>query len=514
MPWSAERGHFVVDPVDDVYAFFLTVGSPALAAYSLQITQLNARWLFRLFSGVNYRNSNAIPTAISALQHIPNRLSSNPILLPSLIVLPQNEEYWGILLKSARKIRRWSVSLVVNFVWIIVSAILTIIGTFYAPVPGEIGYGTVTSLAYLLPLMIGWLYVGSEPESGHLKDSLKEANSVARVATDKRDEPVFAKDLKGQPNRPIEAVERHRVDLARKDESRTNPIFNYSRAFFWAQNAEVIYRLVRNAAEREERGVSVHCPSTMDGAGARATKDRNWTANEVIRHCASGDTPFERFFKAPLPILLSPLGFPNGSTTIGLLPSFVGHKGIQEPSLWPAGTWERVTLAASLALGLQWGTTGAGIFIYYRMHPVGLGCRTTSLLIYGILGTVSFLFLLASSILAHLSRPRPGPGHRYSRFRVSQEFGAILCRWLGKIVATISGLGILVISLVQPLGIFDNCWCSTMTFDRPSRPVAFMMGNFITQWGVLPDWIGGLAMAFGAATLFGFFIYLGTPRGR
>lgn len=484
-----------------------------MAAYSLQITQLNARWLAEAFSDIDYPNSAAIPTAVSALQHVPIQLSTNPALLPSLIVLPQNGAYWRILLKSARKIRRWSIPIIVNFVWVIVSAILTIIDTFNTPVPGEIGYGTVTSLAYLLPLMIGWLHVGSEPEPNHLKDSLEEASGVAFVATSRGDEPVLAERLVGQPRRAIEFVKRSDVDLARRDELKTNPIFNYARAFPWSQNAEVIYTLAKNAAAKAERGISVRRPS---GLGMNvATKNRNWTAYEVICYCATEDTSFERFLGAPRPIVPLSLGSSKSyKTALGLLPFFVSPVGIEERSIWARGAWKRVALSAGLALCLQWGTTGAGIFIYYEMHPVGLGCRTTSLLIYGILGTLSFLLLLGSSILAHLSRPRSESGCRHSKLRSFQGAVAILSRWLGKTLATIAGLGILIISLIQPLGILDNCWCSTMTLDRPSQAVAFMTGNFISQWGVFKDWTGGLILAFITASLFGFSIYLGTPRRR
>ena len=416
-----------------------------------------------------------IPTVVSALQHTPIQLSTNPTLLPSLIVLPQNGAYWRILLKSAKKIRRWSIPIIVNFVWIIISALLTIIGTFYAPVPGEIGYGAVASLVYLLPLTIGWLYVGSEPESNHLRDSLEEANSVAFVATNRGGEPVLAESLVGQPNRAIEFVKRCDVDLARKDESKANPIFNYSRTFVWSQIAEVIYTMARNAAVRAEGVASIHRPSSGPEVEV-TTKGRSWTAYEVIGYCAT--------------------------------------ENFEELSRWATGAWKRTALAAGLALGLQWGTTGAGLFIYYEMRPVGLGCRTTALLIYGILGTLSFLLLLASSILAQISRPRPGSRHRYSKLRFFQEAAAVLSRWLGKILGVIAGFWILVISLIQPLGFFNNCWCSSMTFDRAPQNVAFMMGGFVSQWEVCKDLVGGLALAFVTVSFFGFSIYLGTPRKR
>ena len=398
----------------------------------------------------------------------------------------------------------------VNILWVVASAFLTIIDTFYTPVPGEVGYGTVTSLAYLLPLMIGWLHVGSEPEQNHLKDSLEEANNVALVATDNGGEPVLAETLVGQPKGAIEFMKKYDVDLARSDELKTNPIYNYSRVFSWSQNAEVIYTLAKNAAARAERKVPIHRSSETKTDGT--TGAQNWTTYEVICYCTVEDSPFEKYFGAPHPIV--PLPLPSSNTAAGLLPFHIGHEGIQEPSIWATGVLRRVALAAGVALALQFGTTGAGILIYYENHPVGLGCRTTSLIIYGILGTVSFLLLLASSILAHLSRPRPGLRHRYSTLRSFQHTAAILTRWIGKTLGMIAGLGILLISLVQPLGIFDNCWCSTRTFDRPPQAVAFMEGNFASQWGVIRDWIGGLAMAFVTVGIFGFFIYLGTPRRR
>lgn len=168
-------------------------------------------------------------------------------------------------------------------------------------------------------------------------------------------------------------------------------------------------------------------------------------------------------------------------------------------------------LATVLALGLQWGTTGASIAIHYKMHPIGLGCRAVSLLMYGISGTVSFFLLLASSILAHLSQPQSGSN---SRLRGYQITGAILCRRLGKSLAVLAGLGILVISFAQPLAVFDNCWCSTTTLDIPGQLVVFYTSDYALEWGIVKVWVGCLVMAFTVSFLFGFSIYLGTPRGR
>ena len=380
-----------------------------------------------------------------------------------------------------------------NFGWAVVAALLSIIDSFSRPIPGEIGYGTVTTLAYLLPLTIGWLHVGSEPEPNHLRDSLEEANEVALVATKEGDEPVFAESLPGQPQRAIE--KKLHEGPARRDELKTNPLYNYSRVFVWSKIAEVIYTSARNATAKAQKG-----SPTIDGRETNmAAEGRNWTAYEVICRCKAEGSTFEKVFKTPHHIIL---------------PFFVPPVEIQDRSLWATGVWKRVALATALAIGLQWGTTGAGMFMYYKMHPVGLGCRTTALLIYGIFGTVSFLLLLGSSTLAHLHRPRSGSIYPYSRLRSLQGAGAILTRRLGKTMAVVSGVGILLVSIAQPLGVFDNCWCSTRTFDRPGGYAAFMDGDFVREWGILKVWISGLVTAFATSILFGFSLYLGTPRRR
>jgi len=448
---------------------------------------------------------------ISAFQHIPVQLSSNPTLLPSLIVLPQNDKYWEPLLRSAKKIRRWSLLLIINFAWVIIAALLTIIDSFYQPTPGEIGYGTVTSLAYLLPLIIGWLHVGSEPEPNHLKESLREARGLAWVATESRGEPMLAENLIGQPRQAIEFMKRTDVDPARSDELTTNPIFNYSRVFSWSQLAEVISTMARNAATKAEQGIPVGGNSARTEGGA-VTDSRSGTVDEVIQYCDEGSTSFEKFTDSQCPIALPPLGFPEPlNTAADLVPSITINMGIQEPSTWATGVWSRVALATALALGLQWGTTGASIAIHYKMHPVGLGCRAISLLMYGISGTVSFFLLLASSILAHLSQQQPGLTYRHRRLRAYRNT-AILCRRLGKSLAVIAGLGILVISFAQPLAVFNNCWCSTNTLNIPGQFVVFYTKNFALEWGIVKVWIGCLVLAFCTSFLFAFSIFMGSPR--
>ncbi|KAF9781144.1 hypothetical protein BJ322DRAFT_1023248 [Thelephora terrestris] len=182
IPFGAEQ------PLDDALSFFITMGTPALAAYSLQITHLNKYWIHREFLDVKYANSKLIPTALAAFHHIPVRIEHQPPFLHSLIVLPENDAFWSHL-AAANKTRRWSVPLVMSYILVIFSVILTTIGPLTSP-PGSTGYSIAAVWTFLLPLVIGWLHVGCEPEPSHLRKSLEAANQKSWVSTGCRDHPT------------------------------------------------------------------------------------------------------------------------------------------------------------------------------------------------------------------------------------------------------------------------------------------------------------------------------------
>jgi hypothetical protein len=63
----------------------------------------------------------------------------------------------------------------------------------------------------------------------------------------------------------------------------------------------------------------------------------------------------------------------------------------------------RILLGAFAAVVVQWGTTGAAIIIAYLTTVAGLGCRSGSYIIYGFLGTISWLSLVLAMIFSHLA---------------------------------------------------------------------------------------------------------------
>ena len=508
------------DPLEDVINFFMTIGSPALAAYSLQVTHLNASWLSRAFLDVDYPNSRAISTVLSAFQHVPIQVSSTGALLPSLIVLPQNNPYWELLLKGAEKTRRWSVPLVVGFIWVVIATLLTIIDSFYSPPTDDVGYAIVATWTYLLPLIMGWLYVGSQPEPNHLRECLTHANQIAWVAT--RDGPCRVDDVDGQESQAIELMKRDEVDRARMDEMKTVPVFNYARTFIWSLHAQHVLSLAKSAATKAKQRIPVDNYGPGRGVAwvgsdklSVADENRIGTEEQVIRYCTATVTPFERVFGTPSPIIPpSPVSHRSPSTSIALLPFYNPGREIRRQSRWAPGIWRRTTLALLFALGLQCGTVGAAVTIHYWKPPVGLGCRSMSFLLYGVASTASMLLCLTASILAHAARPHHSPVYWFSWSQTCLDWGAVICGYLGKGLAFASGMGIMVVCFFQSSGAFTNCFCASTTFDKGVSEVVLFMINYTIGPSIVRVWIGGLVLAFSTAVLFGFSLYLATPPRR
>jgi len=71
----------------------LTVGSPALTAYSLILTALNDSHAASQLSGISFPNVEHAVSILSGLQQAPSQITTKDDLLASLVVLPQNDKW-------------------------------------------------------------------------------------------------------------------------------------------------------------------------------------------------------------------------------------------------------------------------------------------------------------------------------------------------------------------------------------------------------------------------------------
>ena len=411
-----------------------------------------------------------------------------------------------------------------NIVWALVALLFTIVDSFvdfnyFITVPGDAGYSIAALWTYLLPVVVGWLYVGSQVEADHLRDALNDAHEVAYVAT--ASEPALATRMPSGSTRAIEPSTRL-IDHVNADEKKTVPIFNYSRVFIWSQHAEHILRLYEHAATKAERKITVQRGGEWmsEDADNMVAQDRIGNEAEVVQYCMKGPAanpyPWNGFLQPPTlqpptpfaPYSAFPPSIPSVSSKYDEETMPMGFRA-EEP-VFATEVFQRVVFAAALGLFLQWGTTGASIIIHIHTPPTGIGCRVLTFLLYAGAGTLAFLLLLFSSISAHLVRPR---SVRKKRSALEAFIGwiAAFTRWSGKTIAIINGLAILVSCGLQFGGIYDNCFCSSTIFGgNPSGLVSFTAPN-IRGSELYTVWIGGIVMAFGVSGLYSFAIYVATP---
>ena len=471
-----------LDRTDNISSVLLAIGSPALAGYSLAITRLNSRWLSLRFLYFHFPNKAELPLGLSALQHIPFGIDLSGPLLPSLIVLPQNDCYWGHLALAAKHTRQWSIPMIMNIFWVLVAFLFTVVGSLVdfqdvISVPGDAGYPIAAVWTYLLPLVIGWLHVGSQLEAGQLRDALNEAHNKAYVAA--ATEPILATKV------PTQAIKcsAELVDHVNADEKKTAPIFNYARVFIWSQHTECILNLYRNAAIKAQQKKPVRDGiEWSSNGGTMGAKDRTGSAAEVARYCT-----------------MDP----------GAVGSTVAPVSPMKP-VFATEVFQRVLWAVILAHILQWGTTGASIIIHIFTPPKGFGCRVLTFTIYGVAGTLSFWLLLLSSILAHKARRQTEDEERPFTKRFIGSVAAFL-RWMGKTIAIMNGLGILIACWMQFGGLYDNCFCSSTIFGGNPDGLVKFTGPDIKGSEVYGYWIGGTILAFLTSGLYAFAIYLATP---
>ena len=492
----------------------LAIGSPALAAYSLAVTHLNSRWIShesRYLNFPNNPNKGYILLALSALQHIPVKIDASGSLLPSLIALHQNDRYWEVLGKAAKRTRQLSIPVAMNIIWALVAFLLTIVDSFvdfdhFITVPGDAGYSIAIMWTYLLPLVMGWLHVGCQPDADYLRSALNNAHETAHVAEPTGPFQALTTRVTRLSAPAIDPSASH-VDYVNADEKKTVPIFNYSRVFIWSQNAEHILWLYKNAASKAVRNIPVQGGTWMNN-----NNDRTGNETEVMQYCM---TPFD---PNPAPLLSKPF------TEIPLIArtnensSAFAHKHdeevrsteVPEEPVFATGVFLRVIFATILGLGLQWGTTGASLLIHLNTQPKGLGCRALTFILYGAAATVAFLLLLFSSIISHLARPQSTGQERSS---MNTVIGCIAAgtRWLGKLIAIMNGFGILLSCIIQFAGVYDNCFCSSMVFRGNSKGFISFTEEDIKRSEVYRYWIGGIIMAFWISGLYAFAIYIATP---
>ncbi|KAF9458558.1 hypothetical protein BDZ94DRAFT_1270343 [Collybia nuda] len=471
LPWLALVSQLPFgsqDKLDNLVSMLLTLGSPTLAAYSLALTALNGRWIAQLFASHTYPNAKNALKVLSSLQQSPLSVTSSDGLLASLIILPQNDDWWSELLIWLDYTHTWSIAAVTSISWVVIAYIFTVINSFAGDITESInanGEGVGSLWLWLLPIVTGWLQISPKCESTRLRDAIKRANEISFVATD-HDGPVLTYSRSGQ--HAISLYNSAWEDPVRRDELCTAPIYNYSRFLPWVQAVEKVSEVFRIASIRAQHHQSVDPEVDWEKQGKLSgplAPNRVGTLRQVKAYCESLDDE-----EAPR----------------------------QTQSRWGRNIWSRVFLASLLALLLQWGTTGAAIIVVWFTPTSGLGCRSGAYILYGCLSTVVWILLVFSSFLSHYSS---------TASKKSLPVGvagcvSIILRRVGKCIALVNAIWIVMICVFQFSNFFNRCYCNSSVLGWGSR--AFNVIDLVDTdtRHMRAAWIGGVALAAGTAAIF------------
>ena len=157
----------------------MSVGSPALAAYSLLLTSLNARTVYHRMKTSHYEHKKSLANVLVSIQQTPLALTDDPRLLDYIL----NNRRWREDIEERLKLTNfWPIKAVLFVAWVAAPFVFTVVSAFVSlddPSDSSYdGYSTGILWLWLLCLVIGWLWVPTFP-GNELRSALSFANQQA-----------------------------------------------------------------------------------------------------------------------------------------------------------------------------------------------------------------------------------------------------------------------------------------------------------------------------------------------
>ncbi|KAJ7720292.1 hypothetical protein DFH07DRAFT_308663 [Mycena maculata] len=469
--------------LDNLVSMLLTVGSPTLAAYSLALTVLNGAWVAQRFSHLSYPNVRNAVKILSSLQQSSFHIITEESLLASLIVLPENDDWWTELVLWLNYVHTWSISAVASILWVIVAYVFTVVDSFEGVVTASTlnanGQAVGSIFIWLLPIVVGWLQISPKCDYDRVHQAMQRANVIAHVATEDG-KSTLASNIS---NRRAIALQKGGGDI-HSDERCTAPIFNYARFLPWTLAVETVYYAFREADEKSDSRQPVDLRAKWE------KRDRN----EI--HPANRRGSLSQVAAYVEPTIHPAAGY------------------AQNRSRWGPGVVSRFLLAALFSLALTWGTVGAAVLVAFYTPTKGIACRSGSYLIYGFLSTFVWMIMVASSVLAHYSTFTISFKGRYAHTKSTRLAGifSIILRKTGKFLASVNAVWIVLACLFQFGSFYDRCWCNSSVFYLGKNAYNVIDVGPADVEALNAPWIAGVGLASGCAILFlGFINILMNP---
>ncbi|KAJ6592629.1 hypothetical protein B0H19DRAFT_920809 [Mycena capillaripes] len=428
-------------PLENFVSMLFTIGSPTLAAYSVTLTVFNSRWVHQRFSNIPYPNARVAGRILNNFQQSPLRVTENDYLLGSLIVLPENDQWWSDLTTflNPKHHYSWSFSNITSIIWVVFSFFLTVMDSFTASLPPLSGLAIAFCWIWLLAILTCSLNNAPRCAKDALHEALRRTNQRVYVAS-----------YNGRPVPGHFTVNPPPLSLSncrgphRMDHHRGAPIYNYARLMTWSLAVEKIHAAFQVASSRANDQLPVNSSVV-------------WSKNNIDE--------------------LAPSNRRGSPTQVAEYIQARDHN-IRHPDLG----WRSFN-SSILALSLTWGTIGPALLLDVVMPTKGFGCRSGSRLVYGLLSTVVWAMLVLSNWLSHNSIISTSQ-HGAAKRSLSDKCVTILTR-TAKILACLNAIWIVLSCALEFSSAYYFCWCTSDVISLGSRAYSVMM---LTQEDILQYW--------------------------
>ena len=500
----------------------MSLGSPALAAYSLMVTSFNARTVYNKANHSKHKKKGDLAKALAALQQTALELTE-PTEHPHLLKSIRGNRLWKReILKWLRKRNAWSLTTGFSVAWVVVAFIFTLIDSFVSlndpDSSGSEGLAVGTLWLWLLCLVIGWLWVPIF-SCEEVNAALRHANKKAKATKDTTKEPKqqTGEDSKqlssgGQKCNPktseksdasststtTSVDENEKVEQGSTDESetragdvpelRSTPFDTSLQAPSECQqdhghlSVGGIQTAQRSAIRVAHSSEAPRPPAAAPAASLKheysgifiLKKEAGHLHTDEFRHPATFNYSRIMWYLVFVDKVFSALENSNMADEVGpremfddgvCLTSFQQEKG---PSTQIAASPTTTTFpptalwtmfkSAIFALLLQVGITGAALVVIIFTPTVGLGCRSLGYIVYAGVSIVIMFLSITSTILARFSEMCVDES---SRVKGITACFAITLRWICYLLALANSVGLVALSCLQFSNALASCYCNS-----------------------------------------------------
>jgi hypothetical protein len=394
-PWlalTAQLPYETKQRLTNLMSLLMVLGSPHLAAYSLSLMLLNARWINKSFRQLRqeakhislqpqrpeqYDAFESIRWILIEMQHVPTKVVQGPHHdFAQMIVRPENAKAWKDLAKDISKTKREkTLSLFVQLGWVIAMQVLSIVQFFTTAANDNsvvLGLAVNSLWTWMIPLVWGWVFVGTQNFArslGEAFQAIHPPNMTSPAATRMRRVDSHREEQEFQI--ADEMMRNWTYFLAdRTDESQSmgfktfmgfsvagwerqpGPLFVFARVYSIRVTAQHIERAFNKLRRQQKLRKTVH---------GNAWNETDFAAN--LRGTAEQTARYIFLFQIhSRPNMIAEddeLEMEDRTEGVEKAPDLAVHCNA------PAGIAHDCFIAACIGLLLQWGTTGSAILIAY-----------------------------------------------------------------------------------------------------------------------------------------------------